>query len=289
MKAIIAYLCRSRDADIANLIRSLCLLNRNFLPWSPADIVIFHEDGFDKGKLLADDIVSRMQVSFATVDFSAVPRCMESLSAGQRGYRHMCHFFANDIFNRRELNGYDYYMRLDDDSYILSPIKYNVFERLASKDIKYAYRLEMQEAKSVSVGMLELVQTFFTCNRNLNVNKPRIRRVKLYYTNFEICRLEWFRGEQWRSYFAAVDEAGGIWHHRWGDAPIRWLGLKYMMLPNEIWCMRDFTYFHQFMVRKGLAFRLPHDYLKYAFTVIRADFVRLIKRLARQLVSNYGR
>lgn len=262
MKDVVVYLTRSSDTEVAQLLRSLRLLSEHFLPWSPADVIVFHEADLDTRLLRSEESIVRLGVRFAQVDFSSVPPGTELLSRGQRGYRHMCHFFANDIFLREELRTYRYYMRLDVDSFILSDVKFNVFEKMAQNGIKYTYRMEMREKRSVSSGLMETVQSFFNENPGLSRAAPDIRHVCLYYTNFEICDLAYFRGTPWQRFFAAIDAAGGIWRHRWGDAPIRWMGLKYLLPEDEMLCLKCMTYRHQFVVRKGFTFRLPLEYAR---------------------------
>jgi hypothetical protein len=46
-----------------------------------------------------------------------------------------------------------------------------------------------------------------------------------YYTNFEIGYLPFFRSEPYQSYFRHLDSEGGFYYYRWGDAPIRLLGV----------------------------------------------------------------
>ena len=133
MRNAIVYLVRGHEASIASLERSLALLKRNFLPWSPADVLIFHEDNLKPEQL--EGRTAGLSVKTVLVDFSAIPPEMANLPPGQRGYRHMCHFFANDIFLRPELADYDYYMRLDDDSFILSPLTFKMSSRACGKDV----------------------------------------------------------------------------------------------------------------------------------------------------------
>ena len=267
-KNVVVYLSRSNEREMGQLLESLRLLEANILPWSPADVIVFHEADFDKSRLMGDPVVVRLGVKFALVDFSSVPPGTEGLSPGQRGYRHMCHFFANEIFLREELRDYDYYMRLDVDSYVLSKVGFNIFEKMARENLKYVYRMEMTESKSVSAGLLDAALAFFAAHPVLDRAKPRINKVRLYYTNFEICELAYFRGEPWQRFFSAIDAAGGIWSHRWGDAPIRWLGLQHLLCSNERWCFKGMTYFHQFLVRKGFTFRLPLEYMRGVMVAI---------------------
>lgn len=255
------------------------LLERNLLPWSPADIFIFHEADLDESMLSPHAVFKRLDVKFAEVDFSSVPYGTESLTRGQRGYRHMCHFFANDVFLRNELSSYEYYMRLDVDSFILSKISFNIFDAMRSRNLKYAYRMIMTENARVAEGLLETAKAFFSTNRDIAVSHPYIRKAKLYYTNFEICDLKFFRSDPWQRYFAAIDSAGGIWRTRWGDAPIRWLGLQYLLRKNEIWFFRGMTYHHQFLLHKGFGFRFPIEYAKCVISaLIRIFKLKIPKR-----------
>lgn len=268
MKAAIVYLTRSSSDEITQLSKSLSLIEKNFLPWSPADIFVFHEADFDKTMLTHHEIFNRLGVVFAQVDFSSVPPGTESLSHGQRGYRHMCHFFANDIFLRNELRPYRFYMRLDVDSFILSKVRFNVFEKMNSENRRYAYRMVMTENPSVAQGLLETATSFFSKNPSLAKNWPTIHKIKLYYTNFEICDLSFFRDVPWQRFFAAIDAAGGMWSIRWGDAPVRWLGLQYLLHRNEVWFARQITYRHRFVLRRGFGFRLPIEYARSVFSVL---------------------
>lgn len=275
MKNVIVYLLRSTDLSIANAVASLKCLKRNILPWSPADLLIFHETDFDHRKFLsAVAPLGLSNLRLAQVDFSLTPPSMASLSPAQRGYRHMCRFFANDIFLRPELSGYDYMMRQDDDSFILTPVKFNLFDRLRARQQLYAYRMVMNEKPAFCTGLAETAAGFFAANPALALRTPSIGRVKLYYTNFEICDLNWFRGNAWQKFFAAIDRANGIWEHRWGDAPIRWIGLQYLLKHESIVCLKNFTYRHQFTVRKGFTSRLPLEYARYVLSFLCSAYLK---------------
>ena len=264
----IVYLTRSSEDQVKQLVRSLSLVAKNFLPWSPADVWVFHEKDLDTALLLKEPIIAQLGVKLGEVDFSSIPVGMENLPAGKRGYRHMCHFFANDIFNRSELQDYNYQLRLDVDSYILSPIKFNVFEMMSKRGVRYVYRLVMKERKNVSSGLLETCEAYFRQHPEVDRRRKPLSSVKLYYTNFEICDLRWFRDKAWQMFFKAIDSAGGIYGNRWGDAPIRWLGLQHLLCDKETYCLREMAYFHAFKLEKWLAFRLPWEYVRYSLSVV---------------------
>ena len=52
----------------------------------------------------------------------------------------MCYFYACEIFNHPVISKYKYYMRLDDDSFIESPINNDLFVFMYRNKIDYIYR-----------------------------------------------------------------------------------------------------------------------------------------------------
>lgn len=249
MRNVIVYLVRGDDKSLASLTRSLELLKRNFLPWNPADVLVFHETNITDSDI--HSLSQEINIRCALVDFSSRPQgegILESprnMGLGGWGYRHMCHFFANDVFLRNELEGYDYQMRMDDDSYILSPIKYNVFELMQSKGVKYCYRSIEWDLPEVCDGLRLVAGEYF---KKVGARLPS-RQIFLfeptYYTNFEINDLRFFRSNAWQGFAEAIAKSNGIWNCRWGDAPIRYLGVNGLLSPHEVLQLKDLHYYHQ--------------------------------------------
>lgn len=282
MKNAIVYLIRGTVSSLKGFERSIELLKVNFLPWSPADIIVFHEADFDPSELKSR--YRDLPISFATVDFSAVPEGLENTPVSGRGYRHMCHFFANDIFRRPELSEYRYQMRLDDDSFILSPVKFNVFDEMARGGYRYGYRAVISDKASFCQGLWPTAAQYFASVGSVR-GFSQIRELGMYYTNFEICDLEWFRGDEWQGFMTAIDRAGGIWSKRWGDAPIRYIGVQALLGDAQIRQFREIHYFHQSEWRSGHSRRLPWDLAKYYLWVIqqmlKTRFCRISARVAK--------
>lgn len=49
---------------------------------------------------------------------------------------------------------------------------------------------------------------------------------------FQVARLSILRSQAYQEWYQHLSTTGGIFFHRWGDAPIRFLGLQ--MLPNPV-------------------------------------------------------
>lgn len=289
MDNVIVYLIRGTERSLRGFLRSLRLLEKNIIPWSSADVVVFHEDNLDvealTKRLANEHLIERQDspvaqvvlscpeqhqkcaLKFLKVDFSRVPKELESIDPSNRGYRHMCHFFANDIFNRPELQGYRWQMRLDDDSFVLSPLRFDVFAEMAAGGYKYGYRAVVKDKECVCRGLWQVAERYFKaagCARDF----ATIMHLGMYYTNFEICDLRWFRSPDWQDFFRTIDDAKGIWTNRWGDAPIRYLGVLGLLPDGQIRQFTELHYFHQSEWRAGFARRLPWDMVKYYLWVV---------------------
>lgn len=183
----IVYLTRSSEGSLKQLEASLGLLARNLLPWSQADVIIFHEDDLDPSVL--DGHTAGIPVRFAQVDFSAFPEEMKDLPKGKRGYRHMCHFFANDIFLRPELEKYQYVLRLDVDSSILSPLKFNVFDEMRTRGYRYGYRAILKDKRCFSKDLWPTAKAYFLKSESAVRPFSQIPEPCVYYRACPILRM----------------------------------------------------------------------------------------------------
>lgn len=53
-----------------------------------------------------------------------------------------------------------------------------------------------------------------------------------FWSNFEIANLNFWRGEAYRKYFDYLDQTGGFFYERWGDAPIHSIAAA-LFLPKR--------------------------------------------------------
>lgn len=65
-----------------------------------------------------------------------------------------------------------------------------------------------------------------------------------FWSNFEIARVDVFDNELYNSYFRYLEEQGGFWRERWGDAPVHSLGLGMLLDVHDIHYFRDIGYRH---------------------------------------------
>ncbi|EJS41930.1 ktr5p [Saccharomyces arboricola H-6] len=65
-----------------------------------------------------------------------------------------------------------------------------------------------------------------------------------FWSNFEIARLNVFDNEIYNSFFQYLEESGGFWKERWGDAPVHSIGLSLTLDLDDVHYFRDIGYRH---------------------------------------------
>jgi hypothetical protein len=166
------------------------------------------------------------------------------------GYRSMCRFFASEIFLEEvvKVNQYQYLMRLDTDSRFLEGGGYSLFSWAAANEVLYSYirsAVQWDNFKVVKNFKLTAIKYFGTLSLTLLLKACIIPKGKVYYTNFEICDVQFFAGESWQNFFNNIDETGGFYLHRWGDHIFRYMGVNVLLKKSKrIPVPNGFTYQH---------------------------------------------
>lgn len=65
-----------------------------------------------------------------------------------------------------------------------------------------------------------------------------------FWSNFEIADMDFFRSEGYRKLFRHLDEDGGFYYERWGDAPVHTLAAAMLLRPDELHHFSDVGYIH---------------------------------------------
>ena len=154
----IIYLVRSSDEDVEMLNQSLALLEENLLRFtSNTDVLVFVEDTFLDYK---DKVQTNLDLKYYLVEFDVpkypkeiadqIPEFFPHPTHGNgpvawghpgfsMGYRHMCRFFSGEIYKQSVIRKYDYYLRLDTDSFIHTPLNYDIFTWAKNNHCDYGF------------------------------------------------------------------------------------------------------------------------------------------------------
>lgn len=157
------------------------------------------------------------------------------------GYKHMCHFWAIDIFEY--LSEYQYVMRVDEDVLILQ-MHPKILEDIIKLNIKFcvANMCNFLDDPDVLVGLESLLDKFY----EKNDIKPKIPFKNMFApnTNFMIFDLDYFKNNEIvQKFLLDIDNSHGIYSNRWGDATI-WGIILYALQDADFYCCEDIQYYH---------------------------------------------
>ena len=173
------------------------------------------------------------------INLSAVPKriCRKTI-----GYRHMCRFHAKSIYEQPILVGLQYVWRLDDDSYVTRPISYDVFRLMQDRRILYGFERVVDDLRSCVVGLWSAVNDY---KRKRAIRSHfDLPRDRIFWNNFELSDVDFWRSPEYRDYIDYIDRTGGIYYHRWGDAPIKTLAVTLFVPKNRTHHFKDIAYKH---------------------------------------------
>jgi len=256
-RGVIIYLARSQEEDVTNLIKSLRLLKEHFLNKFSYPVIIFVENSFkDTWKKQIKDSAA-LDPRFEIVRFE-IPPFINPEDVPPRvgeyghgiGYRHMCRFFSGLVYLNPILSDYDWYWRLDTDSFILSDISYDIFRFMKARHIIYGYINYRKEDQSVAVGLWDSVSQYVLDRKIAPTFLKKFLKdgkwdQSIFYTNFEISDLNFWRSKQYQDFFNYIDQAKGIYMHRWGDAPIHTFAISIFIPERRTHRFGDIHYQHQ--------------------------------------------
>jgi len=144
------------------------------------------------------------------------------------GYKCMCRFWFGAFI--KYTNNYKYVIRIDEDCYIYS-FPHDTLNNLLLNNIYFSTGLVLHNFNDhdYAYGLPDCTNAFLS-NNNINIKVNDLPHVP--YTNYCIINVEYFRNcELFDKWYQYIDNEGGIFVSRWGDANL-W-GI-YLILSNLI-------------------------------------------------------
>lgn len=278
---------KSRIDRLQSSLRSLFYHSWKHHPHYP--VVLFHEaDVGEVEKSSIQALVPNMPLTFANVQF-AIPKSMHAPEkiptktacapkSSTLGYRHMCRFHASDVHRHlEELLGLhvEYVWRLDDDSKITSPIGYDVFQYMKINRLRYGFVNTVVDDAACVVGLWEQARHFARNVSHFPLHNESFLGEwpdpLVVYNNFEISHMSLWRSPLWRQFMGFVDDLGGIYMERWGDAPLHTIGISMMLSKKDIHAFIDIGYTHAPFVNQ-LPRGLPKPHMEDPFNPENCDY-----------------
>lgn len=164
------------------------------------------------------------------------------------GYRKMIRWWFVRVWPAMHALGYTHVMRLDDDSFLLSRIPYNVFDFMASAGFTYAYRNIARESGETDGQFYAFVRRYYHV-AGLNSTGwlldacPGATSIADFtpsfcgemfgvYNNFFVSEVAFWMREDVQHFINSVDRSGRMFTHRWNDLILQSVAVQ-LFCPRE--------------------------------------------------------
>ncbi|KAK4154560.1 nucleotide-diphospho-sugar transferase [Chaetomidium leptoderma] len=169
-------------------------------------------------------------------------------------YRHMCRFESGFFFRQELMQNYEYYWRVEPSVELYCDVHYDPFRYMHENKKKYSFTLSLYEYR-------ETIPTLWDSTKKFMKNHPEHiaagnsmgflsddggenYNLCHFWSNFEIGNLNWLRSKAYIDFFESLDQDGGFFYERWGDAPVHTIAAALMLNKEEIHFFNDIAYFH---------------------------------------------
>ncbi|KAH3901133.1 mannosyltransferase YUR1 SCDLUD_002615 [Saccharomycodes ludwigii] len=206
------------------------------------------------------------------LNMTAVNLNMESMEkrgvlyGGVLSYRNMCRFQSMKFYKHPAMLEYEYYMRAEPNVEYFCDFHMDPFEYLYKKNAKYGFVISMYEYEDTIPTLWETVENFIEGEINDGCKlgncwdfitdsgiagkyRPVVASNSDYnlchfWSNFEVGSLSFYRSEKYNNFVAYLDNTGGFYYERWGDAPIHTIGALMLLNEEEIVHFDTIGYYH---------------------------------------------
>lgn len=169
-------------------------------------------------------------------------------------YRHMCRFESGFFFQQELMLNYDYYWRVEPSIEYFCDIHYDPFRYIHENKKKYSFVLSLYEYAETIPTLWDSVKKFIkehpehiaedNSMRFLSDDDGETYNKCHFWSNFEIGNLNWLRSKAYTDFFESLDQDGGFFYERWGDAPIHSIAAGLLLKKEEIHFFNDIAYYH---------------------------------------------
>jgi alpha 1,2-mannosyltransferase len=174
---------------------------------------------------------------------------------GSVPYRNMCRFNSGFFYRHELLQKYRYYWRVEPDIKLFCDVDYDPFLMMQDQNKVYGFTISLYEYQATIPTLWNVVKSFINANPGLvapgnamgflSDDGGESYNLCHFWSNFEIADLDFWRGEAYSKFFEYLDEQGGFYYERWGDAPVHSIGAALFAKKEQIHFFNDIGYRHE--------------------------------------------
>ncbi|KAG7897688.1 hypothetical protein KL935_004869 [Ogataea polymorpha] len=215
------------------------------------------------GDVVFDRIPQSLWTVPSTTDARRVKESMKKLAAkgvqlaNDIEHRNKMRFKAGYFFNTGIMRHYKYYWNLEAGSDYFCNIDYDIFKFMEQNNLVHGFAISLYDnphaVETLWPRTLEFVQqhpAYVDNNASFtwlteSLQNPEHTKIANGYSTcyfssaFEIGDMDFYRSEIYADYFRHLEDSGGFYYERWGDAPVRSIALTLFGDKTKIWWFRD--------------------------------------------------
>ena len=178
-------------------------------------------------------------------------------------YHLMCRYFSGFFFRHKLTLKYDYYLRLDTHVDFPCPIREDPFAELVRRNKSYGFTIALNEDMGTIPTLWRTIKKWIRkTNRTLrNDHVPELVELMAlqnesvprqscgfeqfhFWNNFELASFALWRDPQYLEFFDFLEESGGFFYERWGDAPVHTFYIMAMIELDKVHRFNNLGYGH---------------------------------------------
>jgi len=174
---------------------------------------------------------------------------------GSVPYRNMCRYNSGFFYRHELLKDYDYYWRVEPSVQFFCDLDYDPFLIMQDGNKVYGFTVSLYEYEATIPTLWETTKEFIKEHPDYLPKDNAMNFLSAdggdtynrchFWSNFEIGDLNFWRGEAYSKYFDFLDQAGGFYYERWGDAPVHSIAAALFARKDQIHFFEDIGYRHE--------------------------------------------
>ncbi|KAG2034913.1 glycosyltransferase family 15 protein [Suillus americanus] len=164
-------------------------------------------------------------------------------------YRNMCRFNSGFFFRHELLTPYKWYWRVEPDVRYYCDLDYDPFLFMEDHNKVYGFTISMPEWEPTIPSLWSTVKDFIAEHPQyvspdnsmdfLSDNAGDSYNMCHFWSNFEIADMDFWRSEAYTKFFEYLENTGGFYYERWGDAPVHSIAAALFTRKDQIHFFKD--------------------------------------------------
>ncbi|KAG5634642.1 hypothetical protein H0H81_001280 [Sphagnurus paluster] len=265
-KANAAFVMLARNSDLNGVVSSMKQMEDRFNKKFNYPYVFLNDQPFDESFKKRVSKLTDAKVEFGIIpkDHWHQPDSIDEKKAsaaredmvknnviygGSVPYRNMCRFNSGFFYRHELLKPYRYYWRVEPDVKFFCDLNYDPFLIMQDQNKVYGFTVSLYEYEATIPSLWNTVKEFMKENPTLVSPDNAMSFLSddggetynrcHFWSNFEIADLDLWRGEAYSKFFDFLDEKGGFYYERWGDAPVHSIGAALFAKKEQIHFFED--------------------------------------------------